>query len=242
MSLTKLSNIGQLVTYNSKLDEMEVKNSIEIIIEDETVIEIGNNLFNCDINIDCNNMLVTPGFVDPHTHPIFFNDRQEEFSLRLSGVSYEQISKTGGGILSSVSDFRKATIKQIKSKVKKRMDNFLNLGTTTVECKSGYGLDVESELKSLKVIDEVNKEHEIEMVTTFMGAHAFPLEYKDDNDGYVNLICSKMIPAIAEQGIAVFNDVFCEDGYFDLEQSLRILEAGKKYGLQPRLHADEFRD
>ncbi len=118
----------------------------------------------------------------------------------------------------------------------------IKLGTTTIECKSGYGLNIESELKSLKVIHQVNKRHEMDMIPTFLGAHAFPPEFADDHDGYVDLLCNEMIPAVAEQGIAVFCDVFCENGYFNVDQSRRILNTSKELGLIPRLHADEFED
>ena len=122
------------------------------------------------------------------------------------------------------------------------MDRFLSFGTTTVECKSGYGLNTDSELKSLKAIKEVNDSHPIEMIPTFMGAHAFPHEYENNHEGYVKLICNEMIPEVAKQGIAVFNDVFCEKGYFSQEQARKILNVGKKYGLIPRIHADEFQN
>ena len=115
-------------------------------------------------------------------------------------------------------------------------------GTTTVEAKSGYGLDTATELKSLEVIEELNQSHPMDLVPTFMGGHAFPKEFEDDCDGYVDLICNEMIPAVADQGIAVFNDVFCEEGYFTVEQTKRILKTGKKFGLKPRIHADEFVD
>ena len=126
------------------------------------------------------------------------------------------------------------------SKVKLRMDEFFRHGTTTVECKSGYGLDTNTELKSLKVIDEVNNIHEIDIVPTFMGAHDFPQEYKNNRNDYVDLICDEMIPKVAKQGIAKFNDVFCENGYFNIEQTKKILIKGREHGLEPRLHADEF--
>ena len=122
------------------------------------------------------------------------------------------------------------------------MDEFFRHGTTTVECKSGYGLDTSTELKSLKVIDEVNKIHEIDMVPTFMGAHDFPQEYKNNRNDYVDLICDEMIPKVAKQGVAKFNDVFCENGYFNIEQTKKILIKGREHGLEPRLHADEFSD
>ena len=221
---------------------MNTLKDVEIIIDNELILEIGKDLRNIDSVIDCNNKLVTPGFVDPHTHPVFLNSREDEFHLRLEGSTYEKIAASGGGIRSSIFDLRNADISDIISKLKSRMDRFLSFGTTTVECKSGYGLNTESELKSLKAIKEVNDYHPIDMIPTFMGAHAFPHEYEKNHEGYVKLICNEMIPEVAKQGIAVFNDVFCEKGYFSQEQARKILNVGKKYGLIPRIHADEFQN
>ena len=240
--MIKLENIGSLVTYNSNLGIMDTLNDVEIIIDNDLIIEIGDNLRKIDTVINCNHKLVTPGFVDPHTHPVFLNAREDEFHMRLKGATYGDIVASGGGIRSSVSDLRNVDFSLLVSKLKSRMDSFLRFGTTTVECKSGYGLSIESELKSLKAINEVNNSHPIKMIPTFMGAHAFPNEYEKDREGYVNLICDEMIPKVAKQGIAVFIDVFCEKGYFNPEQSRRILNVGKKYGLIPRMHADEFQN
>ena len=234
--MIKLENIGSLVTYNSTSGLMNTYKDVEIIIDNELILEIGKNLSNIDSVIDCNNKLVTPGFVDPHTHPVFLNSREDEFHMRLAGSTYEKIAASGGGIRSSIFDLRNADISDLISKLKSRMDRFLTFGTTTVECKSGYGLNTESELKSLKAIKEVNDSHPIEMIPTFMGAHTFPHEYEKNHEGYVKLICNEMIPEVAKQGIAVFNDVFCEKGYFNQEQSRKILNVGKKYGLIPRLY------
>ena len=163
--------------------------------------------------------------------------------MRVSdGLSYEEISLNGGGISNSIKGVKNASESLLISKVRSRMDKFLFLGTTTVECKSGYGLDTKTELKSLRVIDEVNKQHKIDMIPTFMGAHDFPKEFINDKNSYVDLICDEMIPQVASQGIAKFNDVFCEKGYFSLSQSERILNVGRNYGLYPRMHADEFHD
>ena len=240
--MIKLENIGSLVTYNSNLGIMDTLKDVEIIIYNDLILEIGNNLRKIDNVINCNHKLVTPGFVDPHTHPVFLNPREDEFNMRLKGSTYEDIAASGGGIRSSVSDLRNVDISLLVSKLKSRMDSFLRYGTTTVECKSGYGLNIESELKSLKAINEVNNSHPINMIPTFMGAHAFPQEYEKNHEGYVNLICDEMIPKVAKQGFALFIDVFCEKGYFNPEQSRRILNVGKKHGLIPRMHADEFQN
>ena len=238
----KLSNVGQLVTYNAETMDMAVRDNVEIVIEGHQVTEVGQNLGDADTVLDCKEKLVTPGFVDPHTHPVFLDGREDEFAMRSQGATYEQIAAAGGGIVKSIEGVRNASEAELISRVETRMDRCLKLGTTTVECKSGYGLNKESELKSLKVIDEVNQSHDIDLIATFMGAHAFPPEFKDKHTDYVDLICDDMIPEVEKQGIAIFNDVFCENGYFTLEQSRRILNTGSKHGLVPRIHADEFED
>ena len=233
-----LKNIGCLVTANA--DGVASFENTSILIENGKIAAIGDR--QSENAIDCGGKMVTCGFVDSHTHPVFLDNRDEEYAMRLAGVTYEKIAEKGGGIVSSVEGVRNASEDELIDKVSQRMDRFIAGGTTTIEAKSGYGLDTESELKSLSVINKVHKSHAIDLIPTFMGGHAFPQEYSDDHDGYVNLICNEMIPAVAAQGIAVFNDVFCEEGYFTVAESKRILETGKKYGLKPRLHADEFVD
>ena len=234
----QLTNIGELVTANSAGVERYQNSSL--CIENGTISSISDR--NGDQIIDCGGKMVTAGFVDSHTHPVFYNKRDEEYRMRLSGATYEEIAENGGGIISSVEGVRNASKEALVEKVMKRMDRFIKVGTTTIEAKSGYGLNTDSELKSLSVIDEVNQNHAIDMVPTFMGAHAFPKEFSNDHDAYIDLICNEMIPAVTDQGVAIFNDVFCEDKYFTVDQSRRILEAGREHGLKPRLHADEFVD
>ena len=232
-----LKNIGQLTSYNPDSGEVETTSNTSLTIDGDRIAENSNGEA-----IDCGGSLVTPGFVDPHTHSVFLDSREEEFALRLSGVSYEEIAAQGGGINASINGVRNASKEELIKRVSKRMDRFLKQGTTTVECKTGYGLDTKSELKSLQVIHEVNESHEIDIIPTFLGAHAFPPEFADEHEGYVDLLCAEMIPAVAEQGIAVFCDVFCENGYFNVDQSRRIFKTAKNHGLTPRLHADEFED
>ena len=240
MGTLKLFNIGNMVTYSVNENSMISSKGMEILISDGKIIEVGSKVSNADQLIDCENKLVTPGFVDCHTHPVFLDGRENEFEMRLKGLSYEEIAKNGGGINNSVSSVRNSSEAELYNQVISRMDKFLKLGTTTIEAKSGYGLNTESELKSLKVLHEVKLNHQIDIVPTFMGAHAVPKEYNGDVDSYVDLICDSMIPQVAEQGIAIFNDVFCEKGYFNLDQSKRILKKGLEYGLLPRIHSDEF--
>ena len=233
-----LDNVGCLYTANK--DGVQSYENTKIFIDNGLIsTEEENKDY---LTIDCQGKMVTSGFVDPHTHPVFYNKRDSEYAMRLAGSSYEEIANNGGGIISSVNGVRKASEDELVTKLDKRLDRFIENGTTTIEAKSGYGLNIESELKSLSVIDKLNSTHPIDIVPTFMGAHAFPNEYKDDHLGYVELICKEMIPAVSEQGIAKFNDVFCEKDYFSINESRQILECGIKYGLKPRMHADEFVD
>ncbi|MEC8838558.1 MAG: imidazolonepropionase [Candidatus Neomarinimicrobiota bacterium] len=238
--MLQLKNIGLLSTYNSTTESFESIKNCNIDIENDIIIDIGENKNNGDHMIDCNQKLVTPGFVDAHTHPVFKNGREKEFIQRISGKSYEEIAAEGGGINSSIIGVRESTEIEILDHVKKRMDEFLSMGTTTIEAKTGYGLDIESELKSLRVLDHVHNNHKIDIFPTFLGAHSIPDEFNGDSNAYVDLLCNEMIPAVSEQGIAKFCDVFCEEGYFDLKESRKILKTAIKYDLVPRIHADEF--
>ncbi len=240
MRTLKLINIGNIVTYSKDSDSMISLEDNELIISEGKISDIGNRLSGADEIFDCNNKLVTPGFVDCHTHPVFFDNRENEFEMRTKGYSYEDIAAKGGGINHSVESVRNASETELISRVKHRMNDFLRLGTTSIEAKSGYGLNLGAELKSLKVLHEINIEHDIDIIPTFMGAHAIPLEYKSNPEGYVDLLCDIIIPKVSDQGIAIFNDVFCEKGYFNIEQSERILTKGVEYGLIPRIHTDEF--
>ena len=240
--ITHFNNIGCLFTWDSKNKCIHQQDNIDILVKDGIIIDIGSSIKKGNLSIDCDNKLVTPGFVDSHTHPVFFQGREEEYALRISGISYQEIADKGGGIKSSIEGVRNATVDELVDKVYLRMNQFLQNGTTTIEAKSGYGLSTESELKSLEVIHKVDKNHKIDIIPTFMGAHAFPPEYSRNHDTYVDLICDEMIPAVAEQGIAKYCDVFCEEGYFNLDQTSRVLNTGRQYGLIPRIHADEFRD
>ncbi|MFC1760059.1 imidazolonepropionase [Candidatus Neomarinimicrobiota bacterium] len=242
MTTIKLTNIGEIATHNSDTETIDYIKNRDILIKDGLIDKIELNISGGYEIFDCQNRLITPGFVDSHTHPVFLNGREEEFGLRLQGATYQEIAEKGGGINRSLNGVRNATVEELIEAVIKRMDRFIKLGTTTIEAKSGYGLDVESELKSLEALDIVNKNHAIDIIPTFLGAHAIPPEYKSNLDGYIDLLCNEMIPAVAEQGIAKYCDVFCENGYFNVIQSRRILETAKQYGLISRMHADEFED
>ena len=190
--------------------------------------------------LDAEGRLVTPGLVDAHTHLIFGGWRQNELAMKLRGVPYLDILAQGGGILSTVRATRAASQEELADKARLALDEMLALGTTTCEAKSGYGLDTETELRQLRAIRALDQTHPIDLVPTFLGAHALPEAYKNDRAGYIRLLCGEMIPAAAAEGLAEFCDVFCETGVFTAEESRAILEAGKKYGLRPKIHADEI--
>lgn len=201
--------------------------------------EIAENV-KAEITINARGKIVMPGFIDPHTHLVFAGSREDEFQMKIRGASYMEILRAGGGILKTVRETRKASIDELVNVGLKTLSVMLLHGTTTVEAKSGYGLTAEDEIKILEVMRRLNDLHVVDVIPTFMGAHAIPPEYADDPEGYVKLIIEDMIPKVAEMKLARFCDVFCEKGVFELEQSRRILEAGRKYGLEPKIHADEL--
>ena len=190
--------------------------------------------------VDARGGTVTPGFVDSHTHLIFGGSRHDEFERRLRGQSYLEITAAGGGIRSSVRHTRQAPEDELVEQGRGRLDLILRHGTTTAECKSGYGLATEHELKQLRALRRASEGHPVDTVSTFLGAHEFPPEFDDDHEGYVRLLEEEMIPAVAESGLAEFADVFCERGVYTPEQARRVLVAAAERGLRPRLHADEF--
>ncbi|MGQ9538054.1 MAG: imidazolonepropionase [Candidatus Bathycorpusculaceae bacterium] len=190
--------------------------------------------------INASGKTVMPGFVDPHTHLVFAGSREDEFQMRVEGASYMDILKAGGGILKTVRETRKASIDELLGFGLNTLDVMLQHGTTTVETKSGYGLTTKDELKILEVIKRLNQLHAVDLVPTFMGAHAVPAEYKNNSEEYVNLVIGEMVPLVAEKGLAEFCDVFCEKGVFTLEQSRRILATAKNHGLKLKVHADEM--
>ncbi|MBQ4180805.1 MAG: imidazolonepropionase, partial [Firmicutes bacterium] len=194
----------------------------------------------CAEVIDAQGCLVTPGLVDAHTHLIFGGWRQYEMEQKLKGVPYLEILASGGGILSTVRATKAASEDELYDKARLALDEMLSFGTTTCEAKSGYGLDEETELRMLRAIKRLNEDHPIDLVPTFLGAHALPPEFKDDREAFISLLCDKVIPEVAGQGLAEYCDVFCESGVFTAEETRRILLAGQKHGLRSKVHADEI--
>jgi imidazolonepropionase len=190
--------------------------------------------------IDATGKVVVPGLIDSHTHLIFAGSRENEFEQRIQGLSYLEIAERGGGILSTVEATRKASFDELFLLGKKRLDRMLSKGVTTLEAKSGYGLSLQDELKILKVMKALQENHPIEIVPTFLGAHTVPREFRDARTRYIDLLNKEMIPKVAQERLAEFCDVFCEEKAFTVEESKKILETGKQYGLKPKIHADQL--
>ncbi len=195
--------------------------------------------------IDASDKVVMPSFVDPHTHLVFAGDRAAEFELRLQGATYLEIMAAGGGIMNTVRTTRSASLEDLVAQSRQRLDRMLTHGTTTAEAKTGYGLDAENELKMLEAIRLLDESHPVDLIPTFLGAHAIPIEYQGRNEGYVNYIIEEMLPLLDRKGYVAegkpfFCDVFCEEGAFSLEQSRRILKRAKEIGMRLKIHADEF--
>ncbi len=192
--------------------------------------------------INANGQWLLPGLIDCHTHLVYGGNRANEFEMRLNGASYEEIAKAGGGILSSVKATRAATEQELFDSASKRLEALIADGVTTVEIKSGYGLDLETELKMLRVAKQLGEKYPVRVVPTFLGAHALPPEYKDDSDSYIDLVCNEMIPAVANEKLASCVDVFCENIGFSYEQTEKVFNAATKHGLKVKLHAEQLSD
>ncbi len=224
-----------------------IKNGI-IAVKGDKIIYVGEGELPENIEtdedtifVDGTGKTVTPGLVDPHTHLVHGGSREHELSMKLKGAGYLEILEAGGGIHSTVKATREASFEELYNKAKKSLDTMLSFGVTTVEAKSGYGLDdFDTEIRQMEVAKKLNEDHPIDVVSTFMGAHAIPSAYKDNPRGFIDLIVEKMIPEVKERDLAKFIDVFCEKGVFSVEESKEILEAGRKHGFLAKVHADEI--
>ena len=192
--------------------------------------------------IDCEQKLVIPGLVDCHTHLCFGGWRGDEFALRLKGASYQEIAASGGGIASTVAATRGASLGKLQRKAQQALDGMLSLGVTTVECKSGYGLDEANELKQLEVYRRLNEAHKVDLIPTFLGAHIIPAEHQADRDRYINMLCEVLIPRIAQLKLAQFCDAFVEEGAFTVAEARKILSTAQNHGLGVKVHADQLSD
>ncbi len=247
MSLKMVVNLQGIVTPRSDrpFGELEVREGVAIVVEAGKIKAIAPEeellkQFPDAERIDGEKCWAFPGFVDPHTHPVFAKTREEEFEMRIEGRSYEEIAAAGGGIRNSVRALRKTSFDELVELTYWRVREFLDYGTTTIEAKSGYGLSLEDEIKSLRVLKHVASLLPITIVPTFLGAHEIPDEYRSRREAYIDLLIKEMIPRVAEEKLAVFCDVFTEKDVFSVKESEQILIAAKDYGLIPKLHADEL--
>lgn len=248
-----LYNIGTLVTskeldrinFDNGMENIEILKNAYLAVADGKILQIGTGNIPESLKsewtklVDVEKKVVTPGIIDSHTHLVHYGSRENELSLKLKGVPYLEILRNGGGILSTVRATRKATRYELFDKAYEVLDRMLCFGVTTVESKSGYGLDLENEIKQLEVNKRLDEKHPIDIVSTFMGAHAIPEEFKGNSKGYIEEII-RMLPIIKEKKLAEFCDIFCEDEVFSIEESRKILNEAKKYGYMLKIHADEI--
>lgn len=237
---------GKRVKVGKDMSDLGVIENAAVLIEDDRIAWVGKmeDLAMGDIKeadvIDCMNKVVMPGFVDSHTHLVFAGSRENEFSMRASGATYQEIASSGGGILNTVRQTRTASKKDLKKRAIRWLNAMLRHGTTTVEIKSGYGLTKDSEIKLLEVINELGKEEMMTIVSTFLGAHAVPPEFQERKKEYVDVVINEMLPYVAHHHLAEFCDVFCERGYFELAETERILRKAKELNLHLKMHAEEL--
>ena len=253
-----IKNANEVITLKSHVQGPRTKEQMRdiaivengsVLIEDNRIVAVGafeqlvadfpDLIKNAEL-VDATGKIVMPGLVDCHTHLVHGGTREQEFNMRLNGSTYMEIMNAGGGIHATTKRTRETSFEQLYEKTMQHLDVFLKHGVTTVEAKSGYGLDWETEKKQLEVAKKLQETHSVDVVSTFMGAHAVPRDYKGREDDFVELVIQEMLPKVAELELAEFNDVFCEKGVFTPEQSRRILEAGKARGLTPKIHADEI--
>jgi imidazolonepropionase len=240
-----VSRTGERRKRASEMAQVEVAPQASVVVRDGLIAWLGpaNAVPEVPagaVQIDAAGKVVLPGFVDSHTHLIFAGTREDEFEQRLAGATYQEIAERGGGINATVQRVRQATLEELKVLAHRRLDRLLRFGVTTAEVKSGYGLSVADELKCLRAVAELNADGPLELVPTFLGAHAVPPEYRSDREGYLRLLAQEMLPAVARDGLAEFCDVFCETGVFSVAESEGFLTRARDLGFRLKLHADEL--
>ena len=243
--LVTLAGDNQKPRTGKQMRDIGVIRNGGLAIKDGRIAAVGKTpditkSFKAENVISANGKIVLPGFVDPHTHLVFAGSREDEFQMRVEGASYMEILNAGGGILRTVRETRRANVEKLVDYGIETLNAMVEHGTTTIEAKSGYGLTTKDEVKMLEAIQRLNQLHSVDVVPTFLGAHAVPPEFFNNPQGYVNLIVEEMIPKVTEKGLAEFCDVFFEKGVFGQEQTRRILTAAKSMGLKPKVHADEM--
>ncbi|WP_291114413.1 imidazolonepropionase [Flavobacterium sp. UBA6135] len=251
--LTLIKNIKELLQVRetsilkvsgAEMNNLPLLKNAYVLIENDIITAFGA-MENCpeihaELEIDASECVVLPTWCDSHTHLVYAGNRVQEFVDRINGLSYEEIANRGGGILNSAQKLNETSEDEIYEQSKVRLEEVMKLGTGAIEIKSGYGLTVDGELKMLRVIKRLAENYPIKIKATFLGAHAFPKEYKDNHSGYIDLIINEMLPKIADENLADYIDAFLETGYFSVEETERIMEAGKKFGLIAKIHVNQF--
>ena len=243
-NLLQVRDTNTLIVKGEDMKKLPTLQNAYVLIENDTIVDYGpmEDYYSMEADkvIDASDKIVLPAWCDSHTHIVYAGHREQEFVDRINGLSYEDIAKRGGGILNSAEKLRQTSEDDLFNQSVVRLKNVMKLGTGAIEIKSGYGLNLDSELKMLKVIRRIKKEFPLKVKATFLGAHAVPMEFKDNKNGYIDSIVNTMLPKIAEERLANYIDVFCEKGYFSLEDTDRILTAGKAIGLQAKIHVNQF--
>ena len=242
--LIQVRDIGILKVSGKEMNELPTIKNAYLLIEDDLIADYGEmkNFLSIkvDSTIDAKGKMVLPTWCDSHTHIVYAGNREQEFVDRINGMTYEEIANRGGGILNSATKLKETSEEELYNQSKNRLEQVMKMGTGAVEIKSGYGLTVEGELKMLRVIQKLKSNYPIEIKATFLGAHAFPKEYKENHQGYIDSIINEMLPAISNEKLADFIDVFCESGYFSVSETEQIMEAGNKFGLKSKIHVNQF--
>jgi len=242
--LIQVRENGILKVSGSEMNELPTIKNAYLLIENNIISNYGE-MKNCpstsvQSTIDATGKMVLPTWCDSHTHIVYAGNREQEFVDRINGMTYEEIANRGGGILNSAKKLNETSEEELYNQSKNRLEEIMKMGTGAVEIKSGYGLSVQGELKMLRVIQQLKANYPIEIKATFLGAHAFPTEFKENHQGYIDIIINDMLPAIANENLADFIDVFCESGYFSVSETEQIMEAGKKFGLVSKIHVNQF--
>lgn len=242
--LVQVREIGILKVVGIEMNELPTIKNAFLLIENNIISNYGEMkkcpTISVELTIDATGKMVFPTWCDSHTHIVYAGNREQEFVDRIKGLTYEEIANRGGGILNSAKKLNETSEEELYNQSKNRLEEVMKMGTGAIEIKSGYGLSVQGELKMLRVIKKLKENYPIEIKSTFLGAHAFPTSFKENHQGYIDILINEMLPAIANENLADFIDVFCESGYFSVSETEQIMKAGHKFGLIPKIHVNQF--
>ena len=242
--LVQVREIGILKVVGIEMNELPTIKNAFLLIENNIISNYGEMkkcpTISVELTVDATGKMVFPTWCDSHTHIVYAGNREQEFVDRIKGLTYEEIANRGGGILNSAKKLNETSEEELYNQSKNRLEEVMKMGTGAIEIKSGYGLSVQGELKMLRVIKKLKENYPIEIKSTFLGAHAFPTSFKENHQGYIDILINEMLPAIANENLADFIDVFCESGYFSVSETEQIMKAGHKFGLIPKIHVNQF--